>query len=142
MNQNFRRLVPAIFIFVSLAFGLQAAPLRRPLSPTTPMFLFQVQQPDASDPQTCINALPSDLRPYTVIMYCMGAQTGTQTNGYAFADYFCNVAQQNGVWCMFQCASGYANTMANTNTADYEALLQKYPNLIGFAFAEQNWGFI
>ena len=106
------------------------------------MFLFQVQQPDASDPQACINAVPADVRPYTVMMYCMGAQSGTQTNGYAFADYFCSVARQNGVWCMFQCASGYANSMANTNTADYQALLQKYPNLIGFAFAEQNWGFV
>ncbi|HSU53059.1 MAG TPA: glycoside hydrolase family 98 domain-containing protein, partial [Candidatus Dormibacteraeota bacterium] len=106
------------------------------------MFLFQVQQPDASDPQGCINAVPADVRPYTVMMYCMGAQSGTQTNGYAFADYFCNVAQQNGVWCIFQCASGFANSMANTNTADYEALVQKYPNLIGFAFAEQNWGFV
>jgi hypothetical protein len=106
------------------------------------MFLFQVQQPDASDPQACINAVPADVRPYTVMMYCMGAQSGTQTNGYAFADYFCNVAQQNGVWCIFQCASGYANSMANTNTSDYERLFQKYPNLIGFAFAEQNWGFV
>src|SRR5256714_13898148 len=127
--------VVKLLIFTLFFSGclLQAAPLRRPLSPQTPMFLFQVQQPDASDPQACINAVPADVRPYTVMMYCMGAQTGTQTNGYAFADYFCNVAQQNGVWCMFQCASGYANTMANTNTADYEALLQKYPNLIGFA---------
>ena len=130
-----------VFAWVLSACLLQAVPLRRSLSPTTPMFLFQVQQPDASDPQACINAVPADIRPYTVMMYCMGAQSGAQTNGYAFADYFCNVAQQNGVWCMFQCASGYANTMANTNTADYQALLQKYPNLIGFAFAEQNWGF-
>jgi fibronectin type 3 domain-containing protein len=129
----------AVLSLVSACYG---AALRRPLSPQTPMFLFQVQQPDASDPQACINAVPADLRPYTVFMYCMGAQTGTQTNGFAFADYFCNVAQQNGVWCMFQCASGYANTLANTNTADYQVLLQKYPNLIGFAFAEQNWGFV
>ena len=121
---------------------LPAAPLRRPLSPQTPMFLFQISQTDAAEPQTCINAVPADVQPYTVMMYGMGAQTGTQTNGYAFADYFCNVCQQNGVWCMFQCASGYANTMANTNTADYERLFQKYPNLIGFAFAEQNWGFV
>src|SRR5205823_1486167 len=57
-------------------------------------------------------------------------------------DYFCNVCQQNGVWCMFQCASGDANTMNNLNIADYETLYQKYPNLIGFAFAEQNYGFV
>jgi fibronectin type 3 domain-containing protein len=142
MKHRIARLFFAFFILLQTAFMTSAAPLRRPLSPTTPMFLFQVQQPDASDPQACINAVPADVRPYTVMMYCMGAQTGTQTNGYAFADYFCNIAQQNGAWCMFQCASGYANTMANTNTADYQALLQKYPNLIGFAFAEQNWGFV
>jgi fibronectin type 3 domain-containing protein len=131
-----------ICIFILSEGFLQAGSLRRPLSPTTPMFLFQVQQPDASDPQACINAVPSDVRPYTVMMYCMGAQTGTQTNGYAFADFFCNVAQQNGMWCVFQCASGYANTLNNLSTADYERLLQKYPNLIGFSFAEQNWGFV
>ena len=117
-------------------------PFRRPLSPQTPMFLFQVQQPDASDPQACINAVPADVRPYTVMMYCIGAQSGTVTNGYAFADYFCNVCQQNGVWCMVQVASGYANTMNNLDTTDYGTLFQKYPNLIGFAFAEQNWGFV
>ena len=106
------------------------------------MFLFQVQQPDASDPQACINAVPADVRPYTVMMYCIGAQSGTVTNGYAFADYFCNVCQQNGMWCMVQVASGYANTMNNLVTTDYGTLFQKYPNLIGFAFAEQNWGFV
>jgi len=106
------------------------------------MFLFQVQQTDPADPQADINAVPSDVRPYTVMMYCLGAQSGTVTNGYAMADYFCNVCQQNGMWCMVQCASGYANTMNNTNIADYQALYQKYPNLIGFAFAEQDWGFV
>jgi hypothetical protein len=117
------------------------APLRRPLSPQTPMFLFQVQQTDPADPQADINAVPPDVRPYTVMMYCLGAQSGTMTNGYAMADYFCNVCRQNGMWCMVQCASGYANTMNNTNVADYQALFQKYPNLVGFAFAEQDWGF-
>lgn len=131
-----------VFIFLLSGCLSQGTPLRRALSPTTPMFLFQVQQPDASDPQACINAVPADVRPYTVMMYCMGAQSGTQTNGYAFADYFCNVCQQNGVWCMFQCASGYANTLDNLHTNDYQTLLQKYPNLIGFAFAEQDWGFV
>ena len=120
----------------------EAAPLRRPLSPQTPMFLFQVQQPDSVEPQADINAVPADLRTNTVMMYCLSAQSGTQTNGFALADYFCNVCQQNGVWCMVQVASGYANTMNNTNAADYETLFQKYPNLIGFAFAEQNWGFV
>jgi fibronectin type 3 domain-containing protein len=145
LRQHMKFLAPFIKLLVWLsvmsASWSPAAPLRRPLSPQTPMFLFQVQQPDASDPQACINAVPADVRPYTVMMYCMGAQSGNQTNGFAFADYFCNVAQQNGMWCMFQCASGYANSMANTNTADYERLIQKYPNLIGIAFAEQNWGF-
>jgi hypothetical protein len=80
---------PGLFLALWLCgysgFLSSGAPLRRPLSPQTPMFLFQVQQPDASDPQACINAVPEDVRPYTVMMYCMGAQTGTQTNGYAFA---------------------------------------------------------
>jgi hypothetical protein len=89
MKHRIARLFFAFFILLQTAFMTSAAPLRRPLSPTTPMFLFQVQQPDASDPQACINAVPADVRPYTVMMYCMGAQTGTQTNGYAFADYFC-----------------------------------------------------
>lgn len=137
----------AIFV-ITMCVLLQGAfqsraqvPLRRALSPETPMFLFQVQQTDPADPQADINAVPPDVRPYTVMMYCLGAQSGTVTNGYAMADYFCNVCQQNGLWCMVQCASGYANTMNNTNVADYQALFQKYPNLIGFAFAEQDWGF-
>lgn len=142
---NFKNAIFICTVCLSLHLGcfLKAqAPLRRPLSPQTPMFLFQVQQTDPEDPQACINSVPADVRPYTVMEFCMGAQSGTVTNGYAFADYFCNVCQQNGMWCMFQCASGYANTMNNTNIADYQALYQKYPNLIGFSFAEQDWGFV
>ncbi|HEU6448974.1 MAG TPA: glycoside hydrolase family 98 domain-containing protein [Verrucomicrobiae bacterium] len=133
--------ISACILFQS-AIAMHATSLRRALSPQTPMFLFQVQQTDPADPQAAIDAVPADVRNYTVMMYCLGAQSGTQTNGYALADYFCNVCQQNGVWCMVQVASGYANTMNNTNTTDYAALFQKYPNLIGFAFAEQDWGFV
>ena len=142
MKSRAALLFPAVFILLQTVFVSQGAPLRRPVSPQTPMFLFMVQQPDPSDPQACVNVLPADVRPFTVMEYCMGAQGGNQTNGYAFADYAINVFQQNGMWCMFQCASGDANTMANTNTADYEALFQKYPNLIGFGFSEQNYGFV
>src|ERR1039457_5113989 len=98
MKYRYALRVITVFTLLQIASMTQGAPLRRPLSPTTPMFLFQVQQHDASDPQACINAVPADVRPYAVMMYCMGAQSGTQTNGYAFADYFCNVCQQNGVW--------------------------------------------
>lgn len=142
MQSAINTIIVTVCVLLQIATSYAQAPLRRPLSPTTPMFLYQVQQTDPEDPQACINSVPADVRPYTVMEYCMGAEGGAQTNGYAFADYFCNVCQQNGVWCMFQCSSGDANTMNNLSIADYQALFQKYPNLIGFSFAEQNYGFV
>jgi hypothetical protein len=133
-------LAAALLLLVA-ALGLEAAPLKRTLSPQTPMLLWQVQAtwPTYEDPQADINAVPPDVRPYTVMMYCTA---GAATNGYQLADYFCNVCQQNGMWCMMQCSSGVTINMNPTNAAPYEALYQKYPNLIGFGFAEQTWGFL
>jgi fibronectin type 3 domain-containing protein len=129
----------AVCFLLQTAFMSHATPLKRPLSPTCPMLLWQVFEPGSEDPQADINAVPADVRPYTVMMYALASANG---NGFNKADYFCNVCSQNGMWCMIQPSSGINNAMNNTNTADYEALLQKYPNLLGFCFCEQTWGFL
>ena len=123
---------------LTLTSAAPAATLRRPVSPTTPMYLMQVDLTVGEDPQGAINTVPSDIKPYVVMMMC---PSGTSTTGPADADNFCNICLANGMWAMVQVSSGVTNTFSDTDTSGYEALFQKYPNLIGFCFAEQNWGF-
>lgn len=132
----------ASVLFYTLAFfaiDAQAAPLRRPLSPTTPMYMMQLYT--SEDTQTAINAIPPDIKPYVVVVQTQHADPATVTNGFELADQFLSVCYSNGVWAMVQASSGYLNNLSNTSTAQYETLFQRYPNLIGFGFAEQNWGF-
>ncbi|MEX1048894.1 MAG: LamG-like jellyroll fold domain-containing protein [Akkermansiaceae bacterium] len=119
-----------------LASALSAAPLRRPVSPTTPMLLIHALYP--KDAQRIIDAIPADIRPYVVLNLAMRSANG---DGYQVADAWLNTCAQNGIWAMVQPSSGVNNSMSDTDLTNYELLYQKYPNLIGYNFCEQSWGF-
>lgn len=56
----------ALFLF-SLALSLNAAPLRRPISPDQPMWLVHIDTWNYPDPQKIIDLIPEDIRPYVVM---------------------------------------------------------------------------
>lgn len=117
---------------------VNAAQMRRPLSTTSPMWLIHVNYPTLQHPQSVIEAIPSDIRPYVVLNLAMSAAVQT---GYETMDAWLNSAAQHGMYAMVQPSSGSDNSMSNTDITRYETLYQKYPNLIGFNFCEQSWGF-
>lgn len=125
-------------LFLALCLPLAAAPLRRPLLTNSPMWLIHVNYPTLQHPQSVIEAIPSDLRPYVVLNLAMSAAVKT---GYETMDAWLNSCAQNGMYAMVQPSSGGDNSMSNTDITLYETLYQKYPNLIGYNFCEQSWGF-
>ncbi|OAM88932.1 hypothetical protein AW736_09110 [Termitidicoccus mucosus] len=90
------------------------------------------------DAQRIIDAIPADIRPYVVLNLAMRAANG---DGYEVADAWLNTCAQNGIWAMVQPSSGVDNSMSDTDLTNYEKLYQKYPNMVGYNFCEQTWGF-
>ena len=102
------------------------------------MWLIHVNHPTQDHPLDVINAIPSDIRPYVVLNLAMSSASD---DGYEVADTWLNTCAQHGMYAMMQPSSGINNSMSDTDLAPYEKLYQKYPNLIGYNFCEQAWGF-
>lgn len=134
-----------------------SVPLRRPLSPSQPMFLIHADTWNGADPQKIIDLIPADLRPYTVLLislsiYHQGA-TGNQCNwlqvedGVDTARSWIKTAAANGVWAMIQPSSGGFSHFpdyppdADLESTVYGEFFRDYPNFIGFNYAEQFWGY-
>lgn len=102
------------------------------------MWLIHVNYPSLQHPQTVIDAIPADIRPYVVLNLAMSAAVDT---GYETMDAWLNSCAQHGMYAMVQPSSGIDNSMSDTDLVPYETLYQKYPSLIGYNFCEQAWGF-
>lgn len=102
------------------------------------MWLIHVNHPTLDHPQDTIDAIPADIRPYVVLNLAMSSASD---DGYEVADAWLNTCAQNGMYAMMQPSSGVNNSMSDTDISLYEKLYQKYPNLIGYNFCEQAWGF-
>lgn len=113
-----------------------AATMRRPLSPTQPMWLVHIDNSYGEDAQQCIDAIPADVRPYVVFNLAI-----TNSEDNAKIAQWLAVCQQNDVWAMVQCSAGTRNSMSTTDITQYEQFYQDYSCLIGYNFCEQNWGF-
>ena len=119
---------------------MPVATMRRPLSPTRPMFLVHADV-WAHQPQQVIDLIPLDIRPFVVINLSMSTSILGQ-RGYDCAESWLNTCAQNGIWAMVQPSSGIQNSFAaDTALSAYESLYKKYPNFIGYNFCEQSWGF-
>ncbi|WP_429002451.1 glycoside hydrolase family 98 domain-containing protein [Xanthomonas sacchari] len=131
--------------------------LRRPLSPSQPMFLIHADTWNSADPQKIIDLIPADLRPYAVLLISLSINhqgaTGNQCNwlqvenGVETARSWMKTAAANGIWAMIQPSSGgfshfpdYAPD-ADLESTVYGEFFRDYPNFIGFNYAEQFWGF-
>jgi hypothetical protein len=67
--------------------------------------------------------------------------TDSGFNGDSLASAWLAVCDKNDMWAMVQPSAGVKNSMSDNDTAGYENLFKKYPNLIGFDFSEQTWGY-
>jgi hypothetical protein len=124
------------------------APLRRPISPQQPMWLIHIDSWNYPDPQQIIDLIPPDIRPYVVMNISLSISHTTSNSqfhvseyGYEIAKSWMRVCAQNRMWAMIQQSSGGFHQFSDFDVSVYEEFYRDYPNLIGFNYAEQFWGY-
>lgn len=115
--------------------------LRRPITPERPLWIIHVDTWNAPDPERIIELVPEDIRPYCVFSISLSATDATCHDGYAVCDSWLKALANARVWSMVQCASGSHSRFSDHDLTVYEDYYRKYPNFIGWNFAEQFWGF-
>lgn len=120
---------------------LNAAELRRPISPSQPMWLIHIDTWNNPDPERIIEMVPEDIRPFVCFNLSLSATDATCCSGPNVCDAWMKACAAKRVWCMIQPASGSHNRFSDTDFTDYERYFKEYPNFIGWNFAEQFWGF-
>ena len=124
------------------------APLRRPISPEQPMWLIHIDTWNYPDPQKIVDLIPQDIRPYVVMNISLSishtasnSQFRVAEYGYEIAKSWMTVCAQNRMWAMIQQSSGGFHQFSDFDLSVYEEFYRDYPNLVGFNYAEQFWGF-
>ncbi|MEI6948160.1 glycoside hydrolase family 98 domain-containing protein [Paraflavisolibacter sp. H34] len=122
--------------------------LRRPTSPSSPMWIIHIDTWNYADPQKIIDMVPADIRPYVVFNISLSishdATTGKWNQveyGYETVKSWLRTCAENRVWAMVQQSSGGFQHFSDFDLGVYEELYREYPNLIGFNYAEQFWGY-
>lgn len=130
-----KKLVVILIVVLLVCSKAWGVGLRRPISPSQPMWLVHVDNSYGEDAKKCIDAVPADVLPYVVFNLAV-----TNSDNYSTLVSYLDVCKQNNVWCMVQCSAGTRNSMDDSVINTYEQLYRNYPNLIGYNFCEQNWG--
>ena len=147
-------LVPAVLLvlftlmMVCADAQLTNVALRRPVSPSSPMYIMHIDTWNYADPQKIINLIPADIRPYVVMNISLSISHDSATSrfkvaeyGYEIAKSWLRVCAENRMWATVQPASGGMVQFSETDLSVYEEFYKSYPNFIGFNYAEQFWGF-
>lgn len=123
-------------------------PLRRPISPSQPMWLIHIDTWNYADPQKIIDLIPEDIRPYVVMNISLSISHNVATSqfqvaeyGYEIAKSWLRVCAQNQMWAIVQHSSGGFAQFSDFDLTVYEEFYNEFPNLIGINYAEQFWGF-
>jgi len=121
---------------------------RRPIDPQHPLWMIHIDVWNAADPQKIIDLVPEDIRPYACMNLSLSCQYDKENNVYkmprsAVRTYksWATVCQQNGLWFTCQPASGGRTHLQTTDLETFEYFFKRYPNFLGWNFAEQFWGF-
>lgn len=124
------------------------AVLRRPISPQQPMWLVHIDTWNFPDPQKIIDLIPADIRPFVVMNISLSishtvsnSQFRVAEYGYEIAKSWLRVCAQNRMWATIQLSSGGFHQFSDSDLTVYEEFFREYPNLIGFNYAEQFWGY-
>ena len=133
---------------VAMAPEQTNAALRRPISPQQPMWLVHIDTWNYADPQKIIDLIPADIRPFVVMNLSMSishtvsnSQFRVAEYGYETAKSWLRVCAQNRMWTTIQQSSGGFQHFSDFDLSVYEEFFREYPNLIGFNYAEQFWGY-
>lgn len=131
-------------IFVSTT----AAQQRRPIDNRHPLWMIHVDVWNAADPQKIIDLIPEDIRPYVCMNLSLSCQYDKERAVYlmpqnAMRTYrsWGTVCQKNGLWFTCQPASGGHTHLQCDDLESFEFMFKRFPNFLGWNFAEQFWGF-
>ena len=143
-----RLLIALSFIICHLSFSSIAAQTRRPIDNEHPLWMIHIDVWNAADPQKIIDLVPDDIKPWVCMNLSLSCQYDKDNNVYkmprsAVRTYksWASVCQQNGMWFTCQPASGGRTHLQTTDLETFEYFFKRYPNFLGWNFAEQFWGF-
>ena len=121
---------------------------RRPIDSKHPLWLIHIDVWNTADPQKIIDLVPEDIRPYVCMNLSLSCQYDKDKNVYkmpqnAVRTYksWASVCQHNGLWFTCQPASGGRTHLQTTDLETFEYFFKRYPNFLGWNYAEQFWGF-
>lgn len=146
----FLSVLSGLVLFISLhgASAQSSSSLRRPISPAQPMWLVHIDTWNNADPQKIIDLIPEDIRPFVVMNISLSVSHIKETSQFQVAEYGYEIARswlracaQNRMWAVVQHSSGGYAHFSDFDLSVYEEFYQEFPNLIGFSYAEQFWGY-
>lgn len=131
-----------------ISITVATAQSRRPVDSQHPMWLVHVDVWNQADPQKIIDLIPDDIKPYVVMNLSLSCAYDTELNIHqrpqnAIPTYksWATVCQMNNMWFTLQPASGGHTHIHDNDLETFEYFFKKYPNFLGWNFAEQFWGF-
>ena len=138
-----------MFVFIPcVAYAQSDTPLRRPVSPEQPMWLIHIDTWNYADPQKIIDLVPKDIRPFVVMNIALSISHDEATSRFRIAEYGYEIAKswlrtcaENRMWAMVQPSSGGYSQFSDFDMSVYEEFYRDYPNMIGFNYCEQFWGY-
>ena len=144
-TQGLKTLLMMMLLIASISATAQE---RRPIDSRHPLWLVHIDVWNKADPQKIIDLMPDEIRPYVCMNISMSCQYDKEKMVYkmpqdAVQTYksWASVCQHNNMWFMLQPASGGMGHLLDSDLATYEYFFKRYPNFLGWNFAEQFWGF-
>ena len=125
-----------------------SAQARRPIDSRHPAWLIHIDVWNEADPQKIIDLIPDDIKPFVILNLSLSCSYDTELNIYrrpqnAILTYesWASVCQTNQMWFTCQPASGGHTHIQDDDLDTFEYFFKKYPNFLGWNYAEQFWGF-
>lgn len=148
MNKKIMHFRLALLVMMLVVEMGAAAQSRRPIDSKHPLWLVHVDVWNKADPQKIIDLIPDDVKPYVCMNLSLSCQYDTEKNVYkmpqnAVRTYksWATVCQHNGMWFTCQPASGGHTHIQDDDLETFEYFYKRYPNFLGWNYAEQFWGF-
>lgn len=121
---------------------------RRPIDSKHPLWLVHIDVWNKADPQKIIDLIPNSVKPYVCMNLSLSCQYDKEKDVYkmpqnAIRTYklWASVCQANGMWFTCQPASGGHTHIQDDDLETFEYFYRRYPNFLGWNYAEQFWGF-
>ncbi|MBR2150926.1 MAG: glycosyl hydrolase family 98 [Prevotella sp.] len=142
-----KRLV-TILLLALVVLQNASAQQRRPIDNEHPLWMVHIDVWFDADPQKVIDLIPEDIRPYVCMNLSLSCSYNKEKNIYtkprsAVRTYksWGSVCQKNGMWFTCQPASGGHTHIQDDDLVTFEYFFKRYPNFLGWNYAEQFWGF-